>query len=229
MELDFWHERWEKGETGFHQTELNPYLGYFYGEKGPAVENRGALRVFVPLCGKSLDMQWLLQNGYSVVGVECSQLAIEAFFDSHNMAYQKTEVSNHIKYVPEGNPSSRNTLEILQSDFFSVTQADLGDITDVFDRASLIALPEDMRLKYVARMAEFQKAGTRTLLVTLTYPQHEMDGPPFSVTEEEVKKLYADHFNIDKLLVKNILEEEPRFQQRGLTSLVETAYKLTRK
>jgi thiopurine S-methyltransferase len=92
----------------------------------------------------------------------------------------------------------------------------------------MIALPETMRLDYFKKMRDLQAEGMRTLLITLTYPQNEMDGPPFSVTENELNELYGEDFKIDKLLGKDILVDEPRFQQRGLTSLYETAYKLTR-
>ena len=92
----------------------------------------------------------------------------------------------------------------------------------------MIALPEEMRLQYAHKMVELQKQGTRTLLISMKYPQNEMNGPPFSVSEEEVNDLYSTHFKIDKLLEKNILEDEPKFKERGLTSLTETAYKLTR-
>ena len=80
MQQDFWLERWQKGETGFHQEQLNPYLGYFYGEKGVSIEKRQTLKVFVPLCGKSVDMLWLARNGYEVLGIECSEIAVKAFF-----------------------------------------------------------------------------------------------------------------------------------------------------
>ena len=61
MEIDFWLERWKNNETGFHQPVINPYLAYFYGEKGATAEQREKLKVFVPLCGKSKDMLWLSQ------------------------------------------------------------------------------------------------------------------------------------------------------------------------
>jgi thiopurine S-methyltransferase len=124
--------------------------------------------------------------------------------------------------------AGRRRIEILQGDFFDLLPGDVAGITDIYDRASMIALPEAMRLDYFKKMLQLQVKGMRTLLITLTYPQHEMDGPPFSVTENELNVLYASAFSIDKLLGKNILADEPRFQQRGLTALYETAYKLTR-
>jgi len=221
MEIAFWLDRWSRGEAGFHQQHVNPYLGYYYGEMGPLPEKRSELRVFVPLCGKSRDLWWLQQNHYDSIGVECSELAIEQFFSEQKLDYSKSDNRRFVTYCAEG-------LEILLADFFELQAGDIGDITDIFDRASLIALPAEMRREYVRKITELQKPGTRTLLITLTYPENEMDGPPFSVTEDEVRRLYSDSFSIDKLAAKNILENEPRFQKRGLTTLTETAYKLTK-
>ena len=221
MELDFWHQRWNNDETGFHQTEVNPYLSYFYDTKGPSLDKRSALKVFVPLCGKSADLHWLSTKGYSVLGVECSDVAVKAFFDEQNIKYSVTPSATHQHY-------SSSKIDILCGDFFTINNDEMKDVTDVYDRASLIALPESMRQQYVMKMTEMLLAGTRTLLVTLTYDQNEMDGPPFSVTEEEVNDLYSADYKIEKLLVKNTLEDELRFKERGLTSLKESVYKLTK-
>ena len=222
MEISFWKERWDKGEIGFHQEHINPYLGYFYGEKGPALEARSKLRVFVPLCGKSRDLWWLMNNGYATVGVECSELAVEDFFKEQQIEYKRSALGDHAHYAADN-------LEILMGDFFAVSRKEVGKITDIFDRASLVALPEEMRRDYVDKITELQDAGTRTLLITLTYPKGDMNGPPFSITEEEVEDLYSSHFRIDKLVAKNVIDDEPGLKNRGLTELTETAYKLTRK
>ena len=221
MEIAFWLERWSRGETGFHQHHINPYLGYYYGEMGPPVEKRSELRVFVPLCGKSNDLWWLQQNGYESVGVECSELAVEQFFTEQQLIFSKMNTESHVSYKAD-------KLEILLGDFFALQAEHIGNITDIYDRASLIALPKEMRMQYVNKITELQKPGTRTLLITLTYPGNEMDGPPFSVSENEVNELYRDNFKVEKLAAKSILEDEPRFKERGLTSLMETAYKLTK-
>jgi thiopurine S-methyltransferase len=221
MEIAFWRERWSRGETGFHQQYINPYLAYYYGETGPPMEKRSALRVFVPLCGKSRDLWWLNQSGYDTIGVECSEAAVTQFFDEQQLKYSTTVTSKHTSYKAEN-------LEILLGDFFDLQTEDIGQITDIFDRASLIALPADMRRNYVDKISELQQPGTRTLLITLTYPEQQMEGPPFSVSEREVHELYSGNYRIDKLAAKNILEDEPRFRERGLTALTETAYKLTR-
>ena len=221
MEKEFWLERWSQGETAFHQKHVNPYLGYYYGELGPPPEKRAAYRVFVPLCGKSRDLYWLQQSGYDVIGVEVSEVAVKQFFAEQQLAYSEHRRKHDVIYRAE-------RLEILRTDFFKLQADDIGDITDVFDRASLIAYPEEMRRDYVNKITGLQKPGTRTLLISLTYPENEMNGPPFSVNDDEVIRLYSDNFRIDKLAAKNIIEDEPRFKQRGLTSLTETAYKLTK-
>ena len=199
---------------------------YFFGDKGPAVEQRDSLKVFVPLCGKSKDMLWLSQNNYRVFGVECSDRAVQGFFEDNALNYKHAEKGQHALYQSSDLPS---LVEIFQGDFFELQPSDLDDVTDIFDRASLVALPVDMRQRYADKMAELLKPGVRTLLVTLTFDHAEMNGPPFSVTEDEVNALYADNFSVQKLLFKEVIEEEPGLKNRGLTSLVETVYKLVRK
>ncbi|MFV2003711.1 MAG: thiopurine S-methyltransferase [Gammaproteobacteria bacterium] len=226
MDIDFWLERWDNDEIGFHQQDVNPYLAYFYGEKGPAIEQREKLKVFVPMCGKSKDMLWLSQNNYKVLAVECSDRAVKNFFEENALNYKHAVKDEHALYQSSDLAS---VIEIYQGDFFSLQRSDIDDVTDIFDRASLIALPVAMREQYAKKMAELQKSGIRTLLVTLTYDQSEMDGPPFSVTEDDVSRLYAEKFSVEKLCFKEIINDEPGFKERGLTSLVETVYKLVRK
>ncbi len=221
MDHDFWQQRWQNNEIGFHQETINPWLAYYYGEKGAPAEKRATLRVFVPLCGKSRDMLWLVQNGYRVVGNELCDLAVRDFFKESKLQHSVDYAGEHTHYQGDG-------IDILQGDFFTLDREQIGEVSDVFDRAALIALPPDMRRQYAGKMTELLTPGTRMLLVTMTYPQQEMDGPPFSVDEEEVHALYAENFGIDKLAARNTLQDEPRFQQRGLTALSETAYKLTR-
>ncbi len=226
MDTEFWKNRWQQNLTGFHQSSVNPYLAYFYGEKGIDVAKRKDVKVFVPLCGKSLDMLWLAQHGYAVFGVECSEKAVEDFFTENSLNFQSVTKDTYGFYR---HTQQSAAIEIYQGDFFELNAADMADITDVFDRASLIALPEELRRRYVKKMAELQQKDTRTLLVTLSYEQSEMTGPPFSVSEDEVYALYEKDFIVEKLLLKDVLERELHFKDRGLTALTEIVYKLKRK
>ncbi len=226
MDVDFWLERWNNNQTGFHQQQVNPYLVYFYGEKGPVVEQREKLKVFVPLSGKSKDMLWLSQNNYKVFAVECSDRAVKDFYEENALNYKHAKKDEYALYQSSDLPS---IIEILRGDFFGLTEEILSGVTDIFDRASLVALPLEMRQQYVKKMAELQTSGVRTLLVTLTFNPEEMNGPPFSVSEEEVNDLYSENFSVQKLLSKNVIDEETGLKNRGLTALTETVYKLIRK
>lgn len=79
MNEAFWHERWARNEIGFHLGEVNPYLLRHW----PSLALPNGARVLVPLCGKSLDMAWLVEQGFTVVGVELSEKAVRAFLTSN--------------------------------------------------------------------------------------------------------------------------------------------------
>lgn len=226
MDIDFWLERWNNNQIGFHQQQVNPYLVYFYGEKGPPLEQREKLKVFVPLSGKSKDLLWLSQNAYKVFAVECSDRAVKDFFEENALNYKHAQLGESGLYQSTDLPS---IIEIFQGDFFELQKEHLEDVTDIFDRASLVALPEDMRKRYVDKMAEIQKPQMRTLLVTLNYDPSEMNGPPFAVSDEEVQDLYSENYSIEKLCFKDVINEETGLRNRGLTRLMETVFKLVRK
>src|SRR5215213_63441 len=81
MEPNFWAERWNKNEIGFHQRDINASLRAYWPTLGIA---RGA-EVFVPLCGKSLDMLWLREQGHSVLGIEFVETAVRDFFAENGL------------------------------------------------------------------------------------------------------------------------------------------------
>lgn len=218
MKGEFWLERWQKGEIGFHQPQVNGYLTQYWPQLGLL----GTERVFVPLCGKSLDMLWLRQQGHSVVGCELSDQAVLAFWEENELECTCHPSATHIRFQGEG-------IALLVGDYFQLSTADLAGVTAVFDRAALIALPPEMRSAYVEQMARLLPEGAEMLLVTMTYPQQEMAGPPFSVSAAEVEALYAPHFEVELLESVSTLDDNPRFRQRGLTALQETVWKLRRR
>ena len=215
MKADFWHERWEKGEIGFHQQDFNRHMLAFTGLLGLSP---GA-HILVPLCGKSLDMLWLARQGYRVTGIEISERAARDFFVENRLAYELDRNPGVVSYRGE-------QVSILCMDFFTVESTHLPRIEAVFDRASLIALPPKMRAAYAGYLAGLLDPGTRALLVTLEYPQEEMRGPPFSVTFAEVQQLFGLHFAIEHLYSEDCLAREPRFRKKGLTRLEEHVFLL---
>ena len=177
--------------------------------------------MLVPLCGKSLDMLWLAEQGHRVVGVEISPLAAAAFFEENRLPLQRQVVGDFTRYQCD-------EIELLCGDFFQLDAALLGPFQRVYDRASLIALPPPMRRDYAAQLIALLPEGGRVLLVTLEYSPDELEGPPFSVAPEEVAELYQPMLQIRELEGSDILPEEPRFQQQGVTRLWERVYTLTR-
>ncbi len=215
MQAEFWLERWERGEIGFHLDDINPYLRQYW----PQLQVPAGSRVLVPLCGKSLDMLWLRDQGYRVTGIELSRLAVEAFF-------QEAGLMPEISVIGELQHYAAGDIEIFCGDFFALTAAGVPDLAAVYDRASLIALPPDLRSRYVPHLAALAGKSTVSLLVTMDYPQVEMPGPPFAVSEAEVRQLYDGLAQVQPLAVFDVLAQNERFRQRGLTRMHEHVYRL---
>lgn len=216
MEKDFWLERWEREEIGFHQNEVNPYLCEFWPELNLA---RGSM-VFVPLCGKSQDMQWLHDQGHQVLGVELSAIATQAFFKENGYTPEHINKGKFDCYEANG-------IRISCGDFFDLSRNDLAKVSAVYDRASLIALPPEMRVRYVRHLVSILPPATQILLITVYYPQQEMQGPPFSVSSDEVEVHFRGYAEVRLLAQPDVLEQNPRFKQRGLSRLQENIFKVT--
>lgn len=218
MQADFWHERWEKGEIGFHQADYNQYMQDFIERLGV----RPGAQILAPLCGKSLDMLWLAEQGYCVTGIEISELAVKDFFVENSLSY-------HIDRGSGVDTFRGEQICILCTDFFSLEKQDLPAIDAVYDRAALVALPPDMRQDYARHLAQLMESEVRSLLVTLDYPTEQMRGPPFSVTAEEVRQLFSEQYCVESLHAEDCLAREPRFRKKGLTYLTEQVYLLQKK
>lgn len=216
MKKEFWLERWERAEIGFHQNEVNPHLLRHWNELS---SSRGG-EVFVPLCGKSLDMVWLRRQGYTVLGVELSSIAVQDFFKENGQSPTHTKRGAFECYEADG-------IRILCGDFFDLGKEELAKVSAVYDRASLVALPPDMRERYARHLVSILPPTTQILLVTFDYPQAEMQGPPFAVSVQEVEALYGKYAGIRLLAQEDVLAQNPRFQQRGVSRMLENIFLLT--
>ena len=217
MEPDFWHQRWHENRIGFHRGEVMPLLEKHW----QALQLPSSSRVLVPLAGKSLDMAWLAAQGHRVLGVELSSLAVAQFFEEHGLQPERRE-------SPYGNHQVANHIELLCGDVFGVDAALLGDCAGVYDRAALVALPAEMRRRYVQTVYGALPSGCRGLLITLEYPQAEKAGPPFSVDEAEVRGLFSPHWQVELLERRDILQQ-PDFIAEGLTAMSTAVYRLEKR
>ncbi|HYQ53206.1 MAG TPA: thiopurine S-methyltransferase [Pseudomonas sp.] len=214
MEPAFWHRKWADNQIGFHQAEASPYLQRYWPALGLAVGSR----VLVPLCGKSLDLAWLAGQGHRVLGVELSRRAVEDFFLEHGLAAQ---VSQHGAFEVWRS----GDVELWCGDVFALQAEDVADCAGLYDRAALIALPAPMRERYQAMLTTLMPVGGKGMLVTLEYDQALLAGPPFSVGDAEVRQGFAG-WRIEALEANELIDESPKFQQAGITSLLERVYRL---
>jgi len=217
MHEDFWQSRWTRNEIGFHLKKVNPYLQAHWA----ALQLAPGSEVLVPLCGKSLDMPWLAGQGYRVLGVELTEKAVCDFFAEQGLAAAVRGDGELQRHEAEG-------IALLQGDFFAVTAAQAAGCTGYYDRAALIALPAEMRQRYVAQLHALLPSGCRGLLVTIDYPQEQMDGPPFAVSDAEVRGLYGEGWQVELLGEYEVEEKNWRFLERGLSRLQERVYRVQR-
>lgn len=177
MDSDFWHSRWSAGQIGFHEGAPNPHLARHAGRLG------AARRVLVPLCGKAEDLAFLAGLGHHVLGVELVEDAVRAFFSERGVEPIVSRVGAFTRY-------QAGSIELFAGDLFATTRELLGPVDALYDRAAVIALPEAMRRAYATHLRSLLPTGAPGIVVTLEYPQERMAGPPFSVTEEELRGLY---------------------------------------
>jgi thiopurine S-methyltransferase len=187
MDEGFWHSRWQKNQIGFHEGAANALLV----EHFEAGIGRPGGRVFLPLCGKTNDIGWLLARGCRVAGAELSRLAVDQLFRDLGIEPEIADQGPLTRCSASG-------LDIFVGDFFGLTAEGLGPVEAVYDRAALVALPAAMRRRYAAHLTQTTGAAPQ-LLISLEYDQSLMDGPPFSVGGEEINELYADRFEVTRL------------------------------
>lgn len=192
MNENFWHQKWEQGDIGFHKTETNPLLI----EHCEKLNLAKGSRVFLPLCGKSRDCEWLLARGYRVVGAELSELAITQLFKELGVAPEISRVGKLIRY-------SAKDIDMLVGDIFDVSADYLGPINAIYDRAALVALPASIRQQYTSHLINITNAAPQ-LLISYEYNQLLMDGPPFSVNENEIKQHYGATYHLKSVDIKNV-------------------------
>jgi thiopurine S-methyltransferase len=217
LQPEFWLERWRAGQIGFHQPAVDRHLKRHWPDLGLAKHSR----VFVPLCGKSLDLSWLRERGHSVAGVELSAMALESFCMEQGVPAKRRALDHFEVYEAA-------RIQLYRGDFFELVPGLLGTFCAIYDRASLISWTPELRPAYVAQVAALSKPGTLTLLIVMEYPQAQMAGPPFSVSAEDIDRLYSASHSIQQLSRQDILANEPRLRSRGLTQLHEVCYRLTR-
>jgi thiopurine S-methyltransferase len=214
VEREFWLERWRLNQIGFHQGHYNERLLRHWS----ALNVPMGAPVFVPMCGKSRDMWWLVSRGHSVIGVEIASAAVEAFFAEASANHDRRHSDKFVAYEGE-------RVRIFCGDFFDLRDAQLADVRGVFDRGALVALPPPMRRRYCDHLLDVLPVDAAILLLTVEYDQTKAAGPPFAVLREEVGELYGSRGSIE-LLDHTPAEMPPRFDAVG--SRGESTYRIVK-
>ena len=213
-----WFDRWKDNRIGFHQNEISPYL-LKYAHK----LNKNNT-VFVPLCGKSLDMLYLSDNFANVIGVELVKDACDAFVKENNLKATIKEKECFVDYKITN--KNKENIELLCGDIFDIKPKHIKQSIDIFDRASLVALDKEDRAKYAILMIELMSVGSKMLLVSLEYKQSERNAPPYSVDEQEIQELYANSCKIEMLERVDIKPTSDRYSD--LSYMYASAYLITK-
>ncbi|MCH7336602.1 thiopurine S-methyltransferase [Acinetobacter sp. NIPH 2699] len=190
MQHDFWHNKWQTNSIGFHQNQPHTLLTEYLA----SLNLTKNARVFVPLCGKSLDISWLIEQGYHVIGIDLSPIAIQDLILDLGLTFQEAQIDHLTHY-------QHAQIELFVGDFFELTTEQIGKIDAVYDRAALIALPEKMRTQYTQHLLNISHQAPQ-LLISLEYDQSLFAGPPFFVPEYELIQHYGANYDI-KLLASN--------------------------
>ncbi|WP_417618227.1 thiopurine S-methyltransferase [Oceanisphaera sp.] len=217
MDADFWHQRWQASRIGFHRQQIHPQLSQIW----PRLAVPAHTEVLVPLCGKSNDMHWLVEQGHTVAGFELSPLAIQDFFSEAQLAPRQAALGPYQCWQTEH-------ISLYQGDFFHAGQ--LGRRFDAaYDRAGLIALPPAMQVQYAELLARLLNPGAVLLLITVNYAPEQQQSPPFSVSEQAVKGLFETHFTIEPCGKIAEGQTNPRVASGALSFFDELCFVLTRK
>jgi thiopurine S-methyltransferase len=207
MNQEFWNERWTAGQIGFHKSSANDLLAAHH-----EVVLRGHQRVYVPLCGKSLDLIWLRDHGHDVVGCEFVGSAIEAFFTEQFPEVKRLQARYPTVIVHES-----SGVRIIEGDAFAVDTFATGGLVDaVWDRAALVAIDPANRERYVEALLRVLRPRGVILLVTFSYDQQKLAGPPWSVSDDEVTRLFGATCTIERLLQRDE-PPGPKFVEAGAT------------
>lgn len=213
----FWLDLWHEGRTFFHRDTVNADLIKYWSNLNLPQD----AQILVPLCGKSLDMLWLAEQGFQVIGIELSEKAVLQFAKENDLHFTKRVSSQAINYF---SPS----ISIWVADIFSLSTSTIEPVDAIYDRAALIALPENLRSNYVQTCLKWLKPQGEILLKTMSYDQSQMEGPPFSVSDAEVKRLYS---RCESMLcmstTKRQIDANEPLKERGLQECSDSVWLMT--
>jgi len=201
-----WLERWQVGRTGWHEVGGNRNLKKHW--------RATKKRVLVPMCGKTPDMLWLEEKGNEVVGVELSEIAVLAFFDEQGLEFER------IDGPLTGYRATTRRITLFCGDYLEFR----GEEFDAhYDRGALVALSPDVRPSYAHHTSSLLTANAEQLVIAVEYDQQVCDGPPYSMTEAEIRGYWP---HLDRIaVVDDTSNAPPKFLEAGLQLMHEVVWR----
>ena len=210
---DGWLTRWQEGRIQFDVDKVNPILDRYVDR----LLSEGFGRVLVPLCGKSVDLGWLVDRGHEVVGVELAEKAVEDLFKELGRSPTISTQDGFQSWRSDG-------LEVLVGDLFELDAEFIGKFDAIWDRAALVALRPSDRDRYAPHLREFLQSNGRILLCTISYDGSKMEGPPFSVSANEVHRRFGNSLSVEKLEESINTDPNQCFTENGIDRVLEEAW-----
>jgi thiopurine S-methyltransferase len=208
LDRNYWEERWREGKIGFHQATINPYLQKHFQRLSLSPDSH----CLAPLCGKSLDIAWIASQGHRVTGIEISDLAVRQFFVEKRRS-----------------PGAIDRIKMICYDFFDLQPTQIPTVDWVYDRAAMVAFPPSQHQRYAEHLSRFLTSGKRIFLISFEHGGNPTEGPPFSVDETRIRKVFDPLYSVECIDRQDILDQEVKWRERGFTSLHEGTYILTKR
>lgn len=224
MNDEFWHKCWKNNTIGFHQEAAHPFLESQF-KPLLNIQNEQPCKltpqnIFVPLCGKSLDMWWLANYG-KVIGTDLSRIACRDFFLEQKISPKTEELGQFTRY-------SANQISLYHGDVFLLSPAQLPNFKWIYDRAAIIAMPPESQKAYVDKLTSFMQPDTKIFLLSLEFPQSELSGPPFSTSTKQITALF-DGYNCEKIIEHELKNKQFAQRRFEVSRLIETLYIISNK
>jgi thiopurine S-methyltransferase len=218
--------QWNADKIGWHESGVNESLLKHGGKIIPNFDKEettcgNPVRVFFPLCGKSVDMAFLSkrQAVAEVVGVDGVRKALEEFgTENPDLEIKPVSSQNGRHERLEG-----TKITLLKGDFFDLDEeATNGRFEAIIDRASLVAIQPTLREDYVQVMSKLIQPGGKILLIVIerrSGTEEDMNGPPFSVPEAEVRRLYEGQDWVESVTLIDDNGEKAKNEGTAMASL----------
>ena len=145
-----WLEKWKKAEIPWHKPEVDNNVQRHLEE---LTQGQPSASILVTWCGKSVDMPWLCSQGYNVVGIELSAVAVRQFFEENKIPYSTsvTTQANGEEFVVY--QAQDRKLTIFLGDYYKLTPDLAGTFEAIWDNNAFGSSPPADRLQYISVLA----------------------------------------------------------------------------